>query len=67
MIRDLLRGKPDAAARANVCLVGAGAAGILPAVELLRLGRSAVFPTSGYSNPTHTLPALAMRLAEHLS
>ncbi len=27
----------------------------------------AVFPTSGYSNPTHTLLALAMRLAEHLS
>jgi choline dehydrogenase-like flavoprotein len=26
----------------------------------------AVFPTSGYSNPTHTLLALAMRLAEHL-
>ena len=28
---------------------------------------SAVFPTSGYSNPTHTLLALAVRLAEHLS
>ena len=27
---------------------------------------AAVFPTSGYSNPTHTLLALAMRLAEHL-
>jgi choline dehydrogenase-like flavoprotein len=27
----------------------------------------AVFPTSGYSNPTHTLLALTMRLAEHLS
>jgi choline dehydrogenase-like flavoprotein len=27
---------------------------------------SAVFPTSGYSNPTHTLLALAVRLAEHL-
>jgi choline dehydrogenase-like flavoprotein len=27
----------------------------------------AVFPTSGYSNPTHTLLALAVRLAEHLS
>lgn len=28
---------------------------------------SAVFPTSGFSNPTHTLLALAVRLAEHLS
>jgi choline dehydrogenase-like flavoprotein len=27
----------------------------------------AVFPTSGYSNPTHTALALAVRLAEHLS
>lgn len=28
---------------------------------------SAVFPTSGFSNPTHTLIALAVRLGEHLS
>jgi len=27
---------------------------------------SAVFPTSGFSNPTHTVLALALRLAEHL-
>lgn len=27
---------------------------------------SAVFPTSGYSNPTHTVLALAVRLADHL-
>ena len=27
----------------------------------------AVFPCSGFSNPTHTVLALAMRLAEHLS
>lgn len=27
---------------------------------------SAVFPTSGFSNPTHTLLALAVRLGEHL-
>ncbi|HEV2619780.1 MAG TPA: GMC oxidoreductase [Acidobacteriaceae bacterium] len=27
----------------------------------------AVFPTSGFSNPTHTLLALAVRLAEHLN
>jgi choline dehydrogenase-like flavoprotein len=26
----------------------------------------AVFPTSGFSNPTHTVLALAVRLAEHL-
>ena len=28
---------------------------------------SAVFPSSGFSNPTHTLLALAVRLAEYLS
>lgn len=28
---------------------------------------SAVFPTSGFSNPTHTLLALAVRLADHLA
>ena len=28
---------------------------------------SAVFPTSGFSNPTHTLIALAVRLARHLA
>ncbi|HEV2709665.1 MAG TPA: GMC family oxidoreductase [Edaphobacter sp.] len=28
---------------------------------------SAVFPTSGFSNPTHTLLALAVRLSQHLS
>jgi choline dehydrogenase-like flavoprotein len=28
---------------------------------------TAVFPTSGFSNPTHTLLALAMRLSDHLS
>lgn len=27
----------------------------------------AVFPTSGFSNPTHTVLALAMRLADHLA
>ena len=27
---------------------------------------SSVFPTSGYANPTATIAALAMRLADHL-
>ena len=27
----------------------------------------AVFPTSGFSNPTHTVLALAMRLADRLA
>jgi choline dehydrogenase-like flavoprotein len=47
MIRDLLRGKLEAAARSNVCLVGAGAAGILLAVELLQLGRSVTLLEGG--------------------
>ena len=28
---------------------------------------SAVFPSSGFSNPTHTVLALALRLCDHLS
>jgi choline dehydrogenase-like flavoprotein len=28
---------------------------------------AAVYPNSGFSNPTHTLLALAVRLADHLS
>ena len=28
---------------------------------------SAVFPSSGFSNPTHTVLALALRLSDHLS
>lgn len=35
-------------------------------VENLYLSSSAVFPTSGYSNPTFTIIALAIRLADHL-
>jgi choline dehydrogenase-like flavoprotein len=27
----------------------------------------AVFPSSGFSNPTHTVIALAVRLADHLA
>lgn len=39
MIRDLQTECPDAAARSEVLIIGAGAAGIVLAVELLRLGR----------------------------
>jgi choline dehydrogenase-like flavoprotein len=28
---------------------------------------SAVFPSSGFSNPTHTVLALALRLSDHLT
>lgn len=38
-IRDLERERPSAAEPADVCIVGAGAAGIVLAVELLRLGK----------------------------
>lgn len=36
-------------------------------VENAYLCSAAVFPSSGFSNPTHTLVALAVRLAEHLN
>lgn len=39
MIRDLERETPARGERADVCIVGAGAAGIVLAVELARLGR----------------------------
>jgi choline dehydrogenase-like flavoprotein len=37
------------------------------AVDNLYAAGSAVFPTSGYANPTLTIVALALRLADHLS
>ena len=40
---------------------------LLHGTENVSVCSSAVFPTSGFSNPTHTLLALAVRLAGHLS
>ncbi len=39
MIRDLLQTQPDPGISADVCIIGAGAAGITLAVELVRLGK----------------------------
>ena len=47
MIRDLERGVPSEEVRTNVCIVGAGAAGILLATELLRLGKTVTLLEGG--------------------
>jgi choline dehydrogenase-like flavoprotein len=47
MILDLLRDGPDPAGRADVCIVGAGAAGIVLAVELVRLGKRVLLLEGG--------------------
>ena len=47
MIRDLQSERPDPAARAQVLVVGAGAAGIVLAVELARLGRQVTLLEGG--------------------
>jgi choline dehydrogenase-like flavoprotein len=47
LIRDLEREQPSAEERADVCIVGAGAAGIVLAVELARQGRRVVLLEGG--------------------
>lgn len=47
MIRDLLRERPSAEYRPEVCIVGAGAAGICLAVELARQGKSVMVLEGG--------------------
>ena len=47
MIRDLLQQQPEAATAADVCIVGAGAAGIVLAVDLARRGKSVLLLEGG--------------------
>ena len=47
MILDLLRDSPEGKDRADVCLVGAGAAGIVLALELRRRGKTVLLLEGG--------------------
>lgn len=49
MIRDLLQSKPEAATIADICIVGAGAAGIVLAVDLARRGKNVLLLEGGGS------------------
>ena len=53
---------------AEICIVGAGAAGITLAQALanLYIAGSSVFASAGFANPTLTVVALARRLADEL-
>ena len=47
MIRDLLNGVPPEPQRADVCIIGAGAAGIILAVELVKKGKTVLLLEGG--------------------
>lgn len=47
MIRDLLQGAPLEPQHADICIIGAGAAGILLAVELLAQGKTVLLLEGG--------------------
>jgi choline dehydrogenase-like flavoprotein len=47
MVRDLLTERPESGTSSDVCIVGAGAAGIVLAIELLRYGRSVTMLEGG--------------------
>ena len=78
---DLLLGNPDFLARCDdsnhhmggMRMSGSCATGVVdPNLRLYGLANtwvcsSAVFPSSGFSNPTHTVLALALRLCDHLT
>lgn len=49
MIRDMLHSHPESATAADVCIVGAGAAGIVLAVDLARRGKSVLLLEGGGS------------------
>ena len=49
MIRDLHQSQPEASTTADICIVGAGAAGIVLAVELARRGKRVLLLEGGGS------------------
>jgi choline dehydrogenase-like flavoprotein len=66
LIRDLQLGTPEPGSQADVCIVGAGAVGIVLALELSRLGKSVILLEGGGRLPEEAAQTLLQGHADAL-